>query len=213
MEISERTIKLRIFPLTIFTKQIMSFTEGGEFPQGVEFTHIPIELSAAKDQLNPLACAIPTGLKLDKVLAELSQSDALKVLIVAVPGAFTPTCTENHIPPYLNSLPKLKENKVGAVIFTSANDAFVLNAWGKLLILEATLGSGDFPKVFFASDPNAEFSQKHNLSVDVTSKGMGIRTARYALIVDGKDRKVQYIGKEVERAVNFSGLDAVLAKL
>ena len=188
-------------------------TEGGEFPQGVVFTHIPIDLSATKDQLNPLSCAIPTGLKLDKLFEELKQTAALNVLIVSVPGAFTPTCTENHIPPYLNNLNKLKDHKIGAVIFISANDAFVLNAWGKLLIQDATLGNGEFPKVYFASDANAEFSKKNDLSVDVTSRGMGIRTARYALIVDGNGRKVKYVGKEVEKVVNFSGLDAVLAKL
>lgn len=191
---------------------------GQTFPTDVVFTYIPIDIADQAQLENALACSIPTGLKIDSLLAELASTAAPNALVVSVPGAFTPTCTENHIPPFLTHLAKLKAKKnIGAVIIVSANDAFVLNAWGKLLVKDAKIDASKpdtLPKLYFASDGNAAFSQAHDLSVDVTAKGLGIRTARYALVVSASDRKVVYLGKETEPGVNHSGLDAVLgAKL
>ncbi|ODV79723.1 Redoxin [Suhomyces tanzawaensis NRRL Y-17324] len=193
----------------------MSFQEGDQFPKDVTFTHVPIDLATVQTA-SALACEIPTPLKLDKLFDQLADTSSPNVVIVSVPGAFTPTCTENHIPPYLTHLAALKnDKKVGALIIISANDAFVLNAWGKLLIKnEASVSaSGDYPRVIFASDPAAKFSAAHDLSVDASANGMGIRTARYGLVVDAKSRKIKYLGKEVERGVKHSGYEAVTSKL
>lgn len=175
------------------------------FPEGVELKYIPINL-----QESPLACSIPTVLKIDQQLAKLT-SDHDKILIVSVPGAFTPTCTENHIPPYLANAEKLRrDHNVKLLIVLSANDAFVLNAWGKLLLTEGGISSSE--GIVFALDPNAAFARAQGLSQDATSAGMGVRTARFALVV-GKDRKVQYLGVETQRGVSVLGYDAVKAKL
>lgn len=180
-------------------------SQGDKFPEGVQFKYIPVELKKTED---PLACSIPTVLNVDKLLEEDKNGFTL---IVSVPGAFTPTCTANHIPPYLNNLSELVEKKnINTLIVISANDAFVLNAWGKLLVAGAKMGDGPFPKVFFASDPLAEFSLKNGLSVDASANGMGIRTARYALAIRNSDRQIVYLGKETEKGVKVSGLDAVL---
>lgn len=181
----------------------MALQSGQEFPKDVAFRYIPIDLNAKQD---PLACEQPILLKIDKLL---EQTDG-NTLIVSVPGAFTPTCTANHIPPFLANLTKLKtEKNIEAIIVTSANDAFVLNAWGKLL-LDGVEITEPRPQVYFASDGNVAFSLENDLSVDASANGMGTRTARYAIVIENKTRKVLYLGKEVERGVKLSGIDAVL---
>lgn len=185
----------------------MGLKQDDKFPTDVTFKYIPIELNNTQD---PLTCEQPILLKLDKHLEETDGN----TLIVSVPGAFTPTCTANHIPPFLTNLSKLKKEKnIGSIIVISANDAFVLNTWGKLLLSTVKV-TEPAPKIFFASDGNAAFSKEYDLSVDASANGMGIRTARYAIVVEDKTRKISYLGKEVERGVKFSGIDAILqAKL
>lgn len=124
-------------------------------------------------------------------------------MIVAVPGAFTPTCTANHIPPFIERISELKAKGVDQVIVISANDPFVLSAWGK------ALGAKD--KVIFAADGNAAFSTKIGRTLDLSKVGFGTRTARYAIIVD--HNKVTYIEQEAGSDVSVSGLDAILAAL
>lgn len=189
--------------------------QGDQFPANTELKYIPIELESLKDQ-DPLACSTPLPLSIDKLVAKHQNETAHNILAVSVPGAFTPTCTANHIPPFLQNLAKLKAEKdIGVLIVLSANDAFVLNAWGKLLLQKIELnGVEKFPKVIFASDPSAKFSQENDLFVDASANGMGIRTARYALVIDAATGKVSYLGRETEKGVNVSGVDAVLnAKL
>jgi alkyl hydroperoxide reductase 1 len=182
---------------------------GDRLPEGVKFNYIPIDLQQVHQE-DVLACAQPLVFDLDKQLAKLDENS--NVLLVAVPGAFTPTCTENHIPPYLEKLVKLKEEyNVALIIIISTNDAFVLNAWAKLLLRDVK-ATGKEPRLVFASDGGAQFSQKFDLSVDARARGMGVRTARYA-IAFSKDRLVKYVGKEVDRSVRYSGVDAVVAKL
>ena len=75
----------------------MSFKEGSKFPAGVEFSYIPIQLDDL-ELINPLKCDVASQLKLDNLLTKLSTTDIPNLLIVSVPGAFTPTCTESHLP-------------------------------------------------------------------------------------------------------------------
>ncbi|KAG5370633.1 putative peroxisomal peroxiredoxin [Yarrowia sp. E02] len=145
------------------------------------------------------ACGIPQPFSSDKELA------GKKVVFVSVPGAFTPTCTANHIPPYIENVDKLKAKGVDKVVVLSANDPFVLSAWGRAL---------KAPKdnfVIFASDGNAAFSKSIGQAVDLAAVGFGERTARYAIIVD--DGKVIYNEQEPAKGVTVSGFDAVYAKL
>lgn len=185
----------------------MAISTGSSFPEGIEFAYVPID-PATVAQGSALECSVPLPLKLDKLI---EQNKGGNILFVAVPGAFTPTCTENHIPPYLTHLADLRKNKdITTVVIVSANDPFVQNAWGKLLLQQAKVNDAKgLPKVIFASDPNAKFSVDNNLSLDLTDKGLGVRTARYAFVINADTRKVSYYGLESGAGVTVSGYDAV----
>lgn len=186
----------------------MSLSIGQKFPHGVEFKYIPIDLATLKEA-NPLACQIPINLSIDKLFEKFEDGN---ILIVSVPGAFTPTCTENHIPPILEAVKDLsKDQKIHAVVVISANDPFVINAWGKLLLQQTKLvneATADLPQIIFASDPNAKFSGEHNLSVDLTERGFGVRSSRYALIVN-KSGDIKYVGVESGPGVSDSGIEGI----
>lgn len=188
----------------------MTISKGQKFPSGVEFAYVPIDLDSVSKE-DALACSTPLPLSLDKLF---EKNKGGNVLFVSVPGAFTPTCTANHIPPYLSHLKELKSSKkITTVVVLSANDPFVNNAWGKLLLQKADL-SGDLPKVVFASDPNAKFSSDNGISLDLTEKGLGVRTARYAFVVNADTKEVSYFGSEPGSDVTVSGYEAILdAKL
>lgn len=190
----------------------MTLSKGQTFPSGINFSYVPIDLASVKSE-DALACTRPLPLSLDKLL---DQNKGGNVLFVAVPGAFTPTCTEDHIPPYLAHLKQLKDDKnISTVVVLSANDAFVVNAWGKLLLRDVSVeDASSLPKVVFASDPNAKFSQDNGISVDLTDNGLGIRTARYAFVVNADTKEVSYFGIESGPGVDVSGYEAIVnAKL
>lgn len=125
-----------------------------------------------------------------------------KVVIVAVPGAFTPTCTSKHVPPFIEKLDELKSKGVDELVVISANDPFVQSAWGM------SLGAKEAP--IFAQDLNVEFSKQIDATLDLTQKGMGLRTGRYAMIVN--DLKVDYFGRDPNE-VQLSSAETVLSKL
>lgn len=125
-----------------------------------------------------------------------------KVVIVAVPGAFTPTCTANHVPPYVEKIQEFKSKGVDEVVVISANDPFVLSAWG--------VSEHAKDNVTFAQDVNCEFSKHFNATLDLSSKGMGVRTARYALLAN--DLKVEYFGID-EGEPKQSSAETLLSKL
>ena len=127
-----------------------------------------------------------------------------KVVLFAVPGAFTPTCHKNHLPSFLAHLDAIKAKGVDAVICTSTNDAFVMDAWA-----EHTGGKG---KIDFLSDGNGDFAKATGLSMDGSGFGLGLRSKRYAMIVD--DGKVTWMAVEdVPSKAEASGAEAVLGQL
>ena len=99
-----------------------------------------------------------------------------KVVLFAVPGAFTPTCHKNHLPGYLDNYDVLKSKGFDAIAVTSTNDAFVLDAWAK-----ATGASG---RIELLADGNGDFAKAIGLSLDGSARGMGIRSQRYSMVVD-----------------------------
>ena len=99
-----------------------------------------------------------------------------KVALFAVPGAFTPTCHQQHMPGFLSHLDELKQKGVDAVACTSANDIFVLNNWAKQ--------TGADGKIEMLSDGSAEFAKRLGLEIDLTAHGLGVRSKRYAMLVD-----------------------------
>ena len=106
-----------------------------------------------------------------------------KVALFAVPGAFTNTCHKMHVPSILNSFDGLKAKGVDTIAVTSVNDASVMDAWKK-----ATLAD----KLDFLADGNADFAKAIDLATDSSAAGMGIRSRRYAMLVeDGVVKKLQ----------------------
>ena len=99
-----------------------------------------------------------------------------KVVVFALPGAFTPTCSARHLPGYVEHAGDFKSKGVADVVCLSVNDAFVMNAWGKD---QHTAG-----KVNMIADGNGDFTKKMGLEMDVSKFGMGVRSQRYAMLVD-----------------------------
>ncbi|GEO13056.1 peroxiredoxin [Microvirga aerophila] len=98
-----------------------------------------------------------------------------KVVLVAVPGAFTPTCHRNHLPGYVEKKDEIRAKGVEAILVTSVNDVFVLDAWSKTAGAEG---------IDFISDGNGDFAKALGLSMDGTGFGLGTRSQRYAMVVD-----------------------------
>ncbi|MBV8393462.1 MAG: peroxiredoxin [Alphaproteobacteria bacterium] len=121
-----------------------------------------------------------------------------KVVAFALPGAFTPTCSAKHVPGFVTEFDKIKAKGVDKILCISVNDAFVMGAWGK------DQKAGD--KVTMLADGNAEFTEAMGLTMDGSKFGMGKRSQRYAMIVDGgviKDLFVEKPGAfEVSAAEN-----------
>jgi glutaredoxin/glutathione-dependent peroxiredoxin len=99
-----------------------------------------------------------------------------KVVIFAVPGAFTPTCSEQHLPGFLEFGDALRAKGVAAIACVAVNDPFVLKAWER--------SSGVADRVDFLSDGNAEFTRAIGLDFDGSAIGLGTRSRRYAMVVD-----------------------------
>ena len=99
-----------------------------------------------------------------------------KVVLFGVPGAFTPTCTNNHLPGFLEHRDAILDKGVDDIAVVSVNDVFVLNAWA-----EHTRGKG---RITFLSDGVAEFAKATGLDMDRTSVGQGIRLKRFSMIVE-----------------------------
>jgi glutaredoxin/glutathione-dependent peroxiredoxin len=127
-----------------------------------------------------------------------------KVALFAVPGAFTPTCHKNHLPGFLENLEALKAKGVDEVICTAVNDIFVLAAWAK-----ATGGEG---KITFASDGSAVFAKAIGLDNDASAFNMGVRSKRYAMLVEDGVVKVLNIEPAPGKA-DVSGAAPLLAAI
>lgn len=126
-----------------------------------------------------------------------------KVVLFAVPGAFTPTCSMKHLPGFLDSTAAIKAKGVDEIVCLSVNDAFVMGAWGK-----ANNAAG---KVRMLADGNGEFTKAVGLSLDASGFGMGLRSQRYAMIV--QDGKVTDLFVEPSAGLTISSAESVLAKL
>jgi len=109
-----------------------------------------------------------------------------KVVIFALPGAFTPTCSENHLPGYVERAAALRDKGVAAVACVSTADFFVMEAWGK----SRDVGTS----VDMLSDGNHTFTRSVDMAIDLSAHGLGERSNRYAMIVD--DGVVSWIGVE-----------------
>lgn len=121
-----------------------------------------------------------------------------KVALFAVPGAYTGVCSKQHLPGYVQNHDKLKAQGFDLVACTSTNDIFVLTQWGKD-------GKAD-GKVTMLADGSAEFVKKVGLDIDLSARGMGIRSKRYSMVV--QDGVVQSLNVE-ESPANHDASSAV----
>jgi peroxiredoxin len=126
-----------------------------------------------------------------------------KVVLFAVPGAFTPTCSMKHLPGFVEKAPTIRQKGIDDIVCVSVNDAFVMGAWG-----EQQKAKG---KVRMLADGNGELTKALGLGVDASGYGMGQRSQRYAMIVE--DGKVKELLVEPGPGLNVSSAESVLGKL
>jgi glutaredoxin/glutathione-dependent peroxiredoxin len=99
-----------------------------------------------------------------------------KVALFAVPGAFTPACSQRHLPGFVDKAADLKAKGIDTIACVAVNDAFVMNAWGK------AQNVGD--KVMMLADGSGEFARALGLELDMRARGLGVRSQRYSMLVD-----------------------------
>jgi peroxiredoxin len=126
-----------------------------------------------------------------------------RVVLFAVPGAFTPTCSEQHLPSYAKNLEALRAKGIDEIWCLSVNDAFVMNAWGRDQQVSG--------KIRMLADGSGEFTRKIGLELDRVAAGLGVRSQRYAMVVD--NGVVTQLFVEPSGKFEVSGGDHVLAKL
>ena len=126
-----------------------------------------------------------------------------KVVLFAVPGAFTPTCNAQHLPGYVIDHDAFKTKGVDTIACTAVNDVHVMKAWGK-----ATASEG---KILMLSDGNGDFAKACGLEKDLAVANMGLRSSRYSMyVVDGV---VKALNVETKSGVNVSGSETLLAQI
>jgi peroxiredoxin len=126
-----------------------------------------------------------------------------KVVVFAVPGAFTPTCSAKHVPSFVSNFDAIKAKGVDTIACVSVNDAFVMDAWGK--------DQKSDGKVLMLADGNGEFTQKMGLEMDGSKFGLGKRSQRYAMVV--QDGVIKTLNVEAPGAFDVSSGDAILKAL
>jgi peroxiredoxin len=126
-----------------------------------------------------------------------------RVVVFAVPGAFTPACSEQHLPGFVQQADAIKAKGVDTVACIAVNDRFVMDAWGKAQQV------GD--KIMMLSDGNGELTKALGLELDLSEKGLGMRSKRYAMIVD--NGVVKSVDVEEGGAVKVSTAEKILEKL
>jgi peroxiredoxin len=150
--------------LGFFFEENIMIKVGDPLPAGQFFEYIEVETEG---------CSLgPNAFDIQKASA------GKKIVIFGLPGAYTPTCSAKHVPGYVEHIEDFKAAGVDEVWCVSVNDAFVMGAWGRDL---HAIG-----KVRMMADGSAHFAKATGLTLDLTDKGLGLRSTRYAmLVVDG----------------------------
>jgi peroxiredoxin len=126
-----------------------------------------------------------------------------KVVLVSVPGAFTPTCSMNHLPGFVKLADKILDKGVDTIACMAVNDVFVMDAWGK------DRGVGD--DVLMLADGNGEYARALGLEMDASGFGMGKRGKRFAIVVD--DGVAEHVAVEQPGKFEVSKAEAILDRL
>lgn len=139
-----------------------------------------------------------------KLRASESIFKGKKIVLFGVPGAFTPTCSAEHLPGFLDKAEQFKSKGIDEIAVTAVNDVFVMDAWAK--------AAGAADKISFLADGNGDFAQAIGLSLDLTERGLGLRSQRYAMLVD--NGVVRKLNVEVEAGkAEISSATALLAQI
>jgi peroxiredoxin len=125
-----------------------------------------------------------------------------KVVLFAVPGAFTPTCSMAHLPGFVALADKIKDKGVDTIACLSVNDAFVMDAWGK---------GANAEELLMVSDWDAGFSKALDLTMDASGFGLGVRSQRFALVAE--DGVITHLAVEAPGQFDVSKAEAVLEAL
>ena len=136
---------------------------------------------------------------------DISTADVFsgkKVVMFAVPGAFTPTCSNAHLPGFVANADKIKEKGVDTIVCISVNDAFVMDAWGK---------AGNAEEIMMVGDGNCELANALCVTMDGSGFGLGTRSMRYSLVAE--DGKITTLNLEQGGAYEVSSADAILEVL
>ncbi len=168
----------------------MTIQAGQPLPEGA-LSESPDFDPASGCPLKPQPIAVPEAAK------------GKRIVIFGVPGAFTPTCSAQHLPGYIAQSEALGAKGVDEVWCVSVNDGFVMAAWGR--------ERGASGKVRMMADGSADYVRKLGLEMDLTAKGMGMRCQRFALVAD--DGVVTHVAVEEPGKFEVSNVEAVLAQL
>ena len=143
-------------------------------------------------------CSVgPNAFEVEKLAA------GKKIVIFALPGAFTPTCSAQHVPGFVEHFDAIKAKGVDEVWCVSVNDPFVMGAWGRDLMVGK--------KVRMLGDGSAEFTKKVGMEFDLVARGLGVRSQRYAMIVE--DGVVKTLDLEAPGKFEVSDAASVLKQL
>ncbi len=126
-----------------------------------------------------------------------------KVVLVSVPGAFTPTCSANHLPGFVDHAADIASKGIDTVACMAVNDVFVMDAWGKDRSVE--------DKVLMLADGNGEYAKALDLEMDGSAFGLGMRGQRFAIVVD--DGIVSHVAIEAPGQFEVSKAESILAAL
>ena len=127
-----------------------------------------------------------------------------KVVLFALPGAFTPTCSAQHVPSYLNNAAALRDKGVDTIACLAVNDVFVMGAWGK--------DQGSEGEILMLADGSGDFTKAAGMELDLTARGLGVRSHRYAMVVEDGVVKALHLEENPGELAN-SGAESMLAEL
>jgi len=166
----------------------MTIKVGDRVPEATLFEFIEVEGNG---------CSIgPNAFKVEEI------TKGKKIAVFGLPGAFTPTCSAKHVPGFVEKAAEFKAAGVDEIWCVSVNDAFVMGAWGRD---QHTAG-----KVRMMADGSAEFSKAVGLTLDLTARGLGLRSNRYSMLV--KDGVVKTLNVEGPGEFKVSDADTLLAQ-
>ena len=137
----------------------------------------------------------------DVSLGELAKGK--KLVLFAVPGAFTPTCNNNHLPGFVKNAAAIKAKGIDTIAVTGVNDVFVMNAWKK---------SAGADAIEFLADGSAAWAKAVGITADLTERGLGVRSGRYAMVVDDGVVKTLNV-EDAPGKADVSGADNLLKSL